>query len=80
MTSSTGDLELATINPATTFSPVVINPAESAVIDVTLTPSGSTGSIVSGNLYIDDFMTNVPPYGQQGSDEVAAIPYEYRIQ
>jgi hypothetical protein len=80
MTSSTGDLELATINPATTFSPAVINPGQSAVIDVTLTPSGATGTIVSGNLYIDDFMSNIPPYGQQGSDEVAAIPYEYRIQ
>jgi hypothetical protein len=77
VTSDTGDLELAATNPATTFSPVVINPGQSATVNVTITPSGSSGTVVSGNLYIDDFMTNVPPYGQQGADELAAIPYEY---
>jgi hypothetical protein len=79
VTSTTGDLEPASINPATTFSPVVINPGQTAIVNVTITPSGSTGTVVSGNLYIDDFLTNIPPYGQQGSDELTAIPYEYTI-
>ncbi len=35
--------------------------------------------MVSGTLYVDDFLTNVPPYGQQGADEMAAIPYTYTI-
>jgi hypothetical protein len=80
VTSATGDLEPAAINPATTFSPVVVNPGQTATINVTFTPSGSSGTVVRGNLYVDDFMTNVPPYGQQGADELAAIPYEYTIK
>jgi hypothetical protein len=77
MTSDTGDLELAALNPATTFSPVVINPGQSATVNVTITPSGPSGSVVSGTLYVDDFLTNVPAYGQQGADEMGAIPYTY---
>ncbi len=79
-TSSTGDVWLASINPATTFSPVVINPGQTAVIDVTITPSGPSGTHVSGTLYVDDLITNVPPYGQLGGDEVIALPYSYTIQ
>ena len=37
----------------------------------------ATGSVVSGTLYVDDFLTNVPEYGQQGADEMGAIPYTY---
>jgi hypothetical protein len=80
VTSSTGDLELASTNPATTFSPVVINPGQSATVNVTVTPSGASGSLVQGTLYVDDFLTDVPPYGQQGADELIAIPYQYTIK
>ena len=80
VTSSTGDLEPASINPATTFSPVVINPGQTATVNVTITPSGSSGTEVIGTLYIDDFLTNVPPFGQQGADELTGIPYKYTIK
>ncbi|HWF81093.1 MAG TPA: hypothetical protein VN695_10960 [Streptosporangiaceae bacterium] len=80
VTSDTGDLELAATNPATTFSPVVINPGQSATVNLTITPSGGSGSVVSGTLYVDDFLTNVPPYGQQGADELIGIPYTYTIK
>jgi hypothetical protein len=79
VTSDTGDLELAATNPATTFSPIVINPGQTATVNVTITPSGPAGTVVSGTLYVDDFMTNVPAYGQQGADEMGAIPYTYTI-
>jgi hypothetical protein len=79
VTSTTGDLEPASVNPATTFSPVVINPGQTATVNVTITPSGSSGAQVTGTLYVDDFLTNVPAYGQQGADEMAAIPYAYTI-
>ncbi len=79
VTSDTGDLEQASLNPATTFSPVVIQPGQSATVHVTITPSGSAGTVVTGTLYVDDFLTNVPPYGQQGANEMAAIPYTYTI-
>ena len=80
VTSSTGDLELASVNPATTFSPIVINPGQTAVVNVTITPSGASGTVVRGTLYVDDFLTNVPPYGQQGADEMTGIPYAYSIK
>jgi hypothetical protein len=80
VTSSTGDLELAATNPATTFSPIVINPGQTATVNVTITPSGRAHSQVKGVLYVDDFMTNVPPYGQQGSDVLTGIPYNYTIK
>lgn len=47
--------------------------------DFAITPSGPAGSVVSGTLYVDDFLTNVPPYGQESADELAAIPYTYTI-
>jgi hypothetical protein len=79
ITSDTGDLEPASINPATTLSPIVINPGQTATVNVTITPSGPSGTVVSGTLYVDDFMTDVPAYGQQGADEIFAIPYTYTI-
>jgi hypothetical protein len=36
--------------------------------------------VVKGTLYVDDFMTNVPPYGQQGSDELTGLQYTYSIR
>jgi hypothetical protein len=79
VTSDTGDLEPASINPATTFSPIVILAGQSATVNVTITPSGSSGTVVSGQIYVDDFLTNIPPYGQEGADELTSLPYTYTI-
>jgi hypothetical protein len=79
VTSTTGDLEPASINPATTFSPIVINPGQTATINATITPSAASGTVVSGSIYVDDFLTNVPPYGQQGADELISLPYTYTV-
>ena len=80
VTSSTGDIWLASVNPAATFSPLVINPGQTATIEVTITPSGTSGTVVSGVLYIDNFLTDVPPYGQESGNELYAVPYEYTIK
>jgi hypothetical protein len=79
-TSTTGDVWLVAVNPAATFSPVTINPGQSATVNVTITPSGAPGTVVSGNLYVDDFIENVPPYGQLAGDELVALPYTYTIK
>lgn len=81
VTSSTGDFWLFAINPAAeaSSSPVVINPGQTSVINVTITPSGTPGTVVSGNLYVDDFTDNLPPYHQTTGDELAAIPYRYTV-
>jgi Subtilase family len=82
VTSSTGDVMLTAINPATPFSPLVINPGQTATIDVTITPSGSAGTVVRGTLYVDDFVSDLPPpaYGQQTGDELAGLSYAYTIK
>jgi hypothetical protein len=80
VTSTTSDLWLAAINPAAVFSPVVLNPGQSGTIDVTITPAGASGTVVTGALYVDDYIGDVPPYGQVSGDETAAFPYAYTIK
>ena len=46
--SDTGNLWLASINPATTFSPIVLNAGQTAAVNVTITPSGPSGTVVQG--------------------------------
>jgi hypothetical protein len=79
VTSAPGDLWLLATNPSASFSPITINPGQSATIDVTITPSAAVGAVVSGHLYVDDSATGVPPYAQLSGDELAAIPYEYTV-
>jgi hypothetical protein len=80
VTSSTGDAWLGAVNPESTFTPAVINPGQTAVIDVTITPMGAQHTVVHGTLYVDEFNSDVPPYGQETGDELAAIRYAYRIR
>jgi hypothetical protein len=80
VSSTTGDLWLLFINPAATFSPLVLNPGQTGTISVTITPSGASGTVVTGTLYLDDFVSFVPPYGQGTGDELAAFPYTYTIK
>ena len=82
VTTDVGDLwtsafDLSVLN---TFAPVIINPGQTAVINVTITPSGPSGAVEAGNLYIDDFIGGVPPYGETAGDELAALPYTYTIK
>jgi len=88
VTSPTGDLEELATNAAAstppdqggTFAPVELAPGGSTTINVTVTPAGPAGTVVTGTLYIDAFESGVPPYGQGAGDEVAAIPYQYTIR
>jgi hypothetical protein len=81
VTSPTGDIWLDSIDPSAAASPIVINPGQTATINVTITPDAASGSVVSGHLYVDDFTSAVPPpaYSQQTGDELTALPYEYTV-
>ncbi len=75
LTSSTGDIWLHAISAsAPAFTPVEIDPGKTATITVTLTPSGSAGTVVHGSLFVDTYA----PFDLAG-DELAAIPYTYKI-
>jgi hypothetical protein len=80
VTTAGGDFWVQSLDPTATFTPVIIFPGESATIPVTITPSGTSGTVVSGTLYVDDFASAVPPYFQTGGNEIAALPYTYTIQ
>jgi hypothetical protein len=81
VTSSTGDFWPYAINPSQSFTPLTLNPGQTGTIDVTITPSGPAGTVVSGNLYVDDVDSAVPPpaYSQLSGNELAALPYSYTI-
>jgi hypothetical protein len=80
VTSDTSDFWLEVLDPSAPFAPIQINPGASATINVTITPSGPSGTVVSGALYVDVFVDNVPAYGQDSGDELAVFPYEYTIK
>jgi hypothetical protein len=82
VTTDGGDVWLASVQGLAvfnTFTPVIINPGESGVINVTITPAGTPGTVVTGTLYVDDFVGAVPPYFTTTGDELAALPYAYTI-
>jgi hypothetical protein len=75
VTSSTGDFWLAAVrDDPPEFTPQVLNPGETGVITVTITPHRPKGTAVNGVLYLDDL--NV--FADTG-DELKAFPYSYTI-
>jgi hypothetical protein len=80
VSSDTGDLWQAALGLPITVSPVIVQPGKSAVIPVTIAPSGPKGTKVSGVLYLDDDSL-FSLYGglAPNADTVAAFPYSYRI-
>jgi hypothetical protein len=75
VTSSTGDPQLADVNPSPpAANPVAINPGSSSTISVTFTPSAPSGTVVHGYLYVDDDIAELGAV-----NEITAIPYEYKV-
>ena len=75
VSSSTGDFWQGAVNPFASFSIFPIGPGQTGTITVTITPTGKPGTVVSGTLYIDDFV----PATQDSGSELLAIPYAYTI-
>ena len=70
----------------TRSQPITVAPGQTGTIPVTITPSGASGTKVTGTLYLDDTayfefgsiqdaLVNYPQ-----ADEVAALPYQYTIK
>jgi Subtilase family len=80
---STGDLWLVNNGLSSTFAPVYLNPGESATIPLTITPTASSGSHVSGFINLDDvFQVNFGIGGQAfaSGDELASFPFSYKVK
>ncbi|HEY2551945.1 MAG TPA: protease inhibitor I9 family protein [Streptosporangiaceae bacterium] len=87
VTSPTGDLWLGSLDPNSLFTPVVVGAGQTATVNVTITPSGSSGTVVSGTLYVAaaSFLPgavtiNVLPNNAPEGSDVAAFPYTYTIK
>jgi len=80
---STGDLWLVNNGLSSTFAPVYLNPGESATIPLTITPSASSGTHVTGFVNLDDaFQVNFGIGGQAfaSGDELASFPFSYTVK
>jgi hypothetical protein len=75
VTSSTGDIWQQSVDPnAPPFTPLTLQPGQTGAITVTFTPSGHRGHRVDGFIGVDTWNEFTA-----SGDEVATIPYEYRV-
>ena len=74
-----GDLWWASVGGPILVSPVVVQPGQSAVIPVTITPQASVGSTVTGTLYLDDDSLYLFGGLAPNANTVAAFPYSYTV-
>jgi len=86
VTAPTGDLWLGSTDATSPFTPYVVNPGQSVTIPVTITPTGSAGTVVSGTLYVDDssLISGTVTYNELSgtypeASDLAAFPYTYTI-
>jgi hypothetical protein len=85
VTSSTGDPFDFSVDPnGTGGTPSIIQPGQTATIQVTFTPSGRSGDTFAGHLNlvtVPVLPTGVTALPFNGTGEVVAVlPYNYRIK
>ncbi|WP_329562238.1 S8 family serine peptidase [Kitasatospora sp. NBC_01266] len=78
-TSPSGDLWELGLHPTAPFTPIVVQPGQSTTLYLNITPSGPTGSTVSGNLYLDDASSLSQNGYTPTGDQLLAFPYHYTI-
>jgi len=61
-------------NPTATLTLTTSSDGPVGDLPVTITPTGPPGTVVTGNLFIDDFSNDTG-----GGDELATIPYTYTV-
>ena len=61
------------------FGFVTVASGASVTVNVVITPSAPSGTVVKGTLYVDTETGAVPPYAQISGDEVDALPYQYTV-
>ena len=73
-----GDMWQVSVNPAISFGALIVPPGQSGTIPVTITPSGPTGTVVTGTLYVDDMsLVDFDQFEVPNGNQVAAFPYSY---
>jgi hypothetical protein len=80
---STGDMWLFDNGLTSSFTPVYLDPGQSATIPLTITPSASSGTHVTGNIDVDDaFQVNPDEsfFTDANADELASLPFSYTVK
>jgi subtilisin family serine protease len=72
VSSSTGDIWDATVNPNATYTPLTLAPAQTGTITLTFTPNAAKGTVVRGFIAVDTFNL-----ATASGDELINIPYSY---
>jgi hypothetical protein len=78
ITSGPGDFWLTYVRQSARWEPFVVNPGRTRTIDVTIRPSGKAGTVIRGDLYVDEY-TSAGTQVTSGGSEVAELPYAYKI-
>jgi hypothetical protein len=75
VSSPTGDPLLQYVDPtADPGAPIDLAPGQTTKVPVTFTASGRRGSVVSGDLFVDDYQFNTAQ-----TNELGDIPYQYKV-
>jgi hypothetical protein len=77
--SPSGDLWEQAVNPSAAFDPVLVQPGGTATLTLTLTPTATPGTVVSGDIYLDDSSSLSNNGYSPTGDELAAFPYRYTV-
>ncbi len=84
VTTPIGDFEQSAVDPSAQFGIISVPAGKSVTIPVTITPSGAKGTVVSGQLFVDNLslisFLSAPLGGlTPGAQELSTIPYRYTI-
>ena len=79
---STGDMWLFDNGVTSNFDPVYLDPGQSATIPLTITPTASSGTHVSGLIDVDDaFQENLQEgFSNANADELSSLPFSYTVK
>jgi hypothetical protein len=79
VTSPEGDFWRFAVKPlaaTASYDLFVINPGQSRTINATITPNAKAGTVVTGTLFVDDF---VDSQSFLAGSQLATLPYEYKV-
>jgi Subtilase family len=77
--SAPGDFWRFSVSPLAahaSYNLLTVNPGQTRTINLTLTPSAPTGTVVHGMLYLDDFADSMQFLS---GSQLAALPYTYTV-
>jgi hypothetical protein len=78
VTQTAGDFWRFAVRPlaaTASYDLFVINPGQTRTFVVTIKPTAARGTVVKGELYVDDF-TETPAF--LSGNTIAALPYAYK--